>query len=154
MDSVPATFPEHAPRKTWNVSWMIQSPSEVVHSCGRAVRRGRGCLQGREPCLSTHSPVYRRGAPACPRPRESGLDAPAGGCLSDNSLGGPGSLSCPRRSAGTSPCPMWTATVLLPMCIFSSEQVAGTDLNLLPTLTFPCSCVLPGHQLVGPVLGY
>lgn len=42
--AVLATFPEHAPKKTRNVSWMTQSPIQVTHSCGRAVRRGLGCL--------------------------------------------------------------------------------------------------------------
>lgn len=41
---------------------MTQSPSKVMHSCGRAVRRGRSCVQARGLCLSTHSAVCTHGS--------------------------------------------------------------------------------------------
>lgn len=107
--AVLATFPEHAPRKTWNVSWMTQSSSKVMHSCGRAVRRGRGCLQGRGLCFGTISPVCRHGSLGCAHSQGCLLDALPGGCAMGIQL-----CSCPRRqSADTSPVHSADALLLL-----------------------------------------
>ena len=76
--AVLATFPEHAPRKTRNVSWMTQSPSQVTHSCGRAVRRGLSCLQKRG-SAETPSPVCRRGSLG--RVHSQGQSVPGGGAV-------------------------------------------------------------------------
>lgn len=129
VDSILATFPEHAPRKTWNVSWMTQSPSKVMHSCGRAVRRGRGCLQTWVPRL-------------CPEPRESVLDASPGGCAIGSWLQCLGSVSADaglvRTADALVPFPPWGAqlghlptSLPWPMCISSPEQAAGAALDLV-----------------------
>lgn len=76
--AVLATFPEHAPRKTRNVSWMTQSPSQVTHSCGRAVRRGLGCLK-KQGSAETRSLVCRRGSLG--HVHSQGQSVPGGGAM-------------------------------------------------------------------------
>lgn len=100
--AVLATFPEHAPRKTWNVSWMTQSPSKVMHSCGRAVRRGRGCLQGRGLWFGTNSPVCRRGSLGCAHSQERL-------CCTHHRVAVPWTYSCVPALAGSQQTPaLWT----------------------------------------------
>ena len=119
--AVLATFPEHTPRKTWNVSWMTQSPSQVTHSCGRAVRRGLSCLQKRG-SAKTPSPVCRRGSLG--RVHSQGQSVPGGGAV------GRQLPSCPCRppvdtSLVTEPTPRFC--VLPPALSWSSPCPHGDN---------------------------
>lgn len=128
--AVLATFPEHAPRKTWNVSWMTQSSSKVMHSCGRAVRRGRGCLQGRGLCFGTIRPVCRRGSLGCAHSQGRLLDALPGGCAMAH--------SCVPALTGSQQTPALCTRLML--CFFCFLPWALSSYLSLPhmDMAWPC----------------
>lgn len=138
---------------------------KVMHSCGRAVRRGRGCLQGRGLCFGTISPVCRRGSLGCAHSQ--------GRCWMYCRVAVPWAHSCVPALAGSQQTPAlctrlmpcffcflpWALSsylspphghgMALPTCVLSPEQAA----HIVPALDgahhcFPCPCVLPRQQLV------
>lgn len=130
---------------------------QVMHSCGRAVRRGLGCLQGWVLCCGTHSCLQTCVPGLCLlQLRESVLDAPSGDCAmgmqfcycqhrqsaDTNFVYVADALvlvSFPGHSAGASPHSPWTTSMTLPTCVLSIEEAAGATPALAHTDISPVS---------------